>query len=99
MARKHFKAEEIINKLREAEIEQSRGLDIHARILFLRGVIAQRRFIDARMAHRHGDIIRKRRQDSQRHEGEQTASDNHPRRHDGYLICTAIWDSICNVTG
>ena len=28
MARKHFKAEEIINKLREAEIEQSRGLDL-----------------------------------------------------------------------
>ena len=28
MARKRFKAEEIINKLREAEIEQSRGMDI-----------------------------------------------------------------------
>jgi putative transposase len=28
MARKRYKAEEIINKLREAEIEQSRGMDL-----------------------------------------------------------------------
>jgi putative transposase len=28
MARKRYKAEEIINKLREAEIEQSRGVDL-----------------------------------------------------------------------
>ena len=81
------------------QLLQTLRLGLHARILFLRGVITQRGFIDARMAHRHGDIVRMRRQDSQRHEGEQTASDNHPRRHDGYLICTAIWDSICNVTG
>ena len=28
MAKKRFKAEEIINKLREAEVEQSRGMDL-----------------------------------------------------------------------
>jgi len=30
MSKKRFKAEEIINKLREAEIEQSKGMDIPA---------------------------------------------------------------------